>query len=117
MPTTSSKGEAGECLASAFLSRNGFKILDRNFRSVFGELDIVASKNSYLYFIEVKTRWNLKYGFPEESVNIVKLKRIKKTIEYYNKVKNIRSEKYKLLVVSQIISGNRVIYQKIITVD
>lgn len=51
-----SKGRAGEEAACRYLRRRGFRILARNYRSPFGELDIVASKGGTVVFCEVKTR-------------------------------------------------------------
>jgi len=61
-------GQKGENLATDYLLKNNFEILDRNYREGRIEIDIIAKKNKCLYFIEVKTRTNLNYGYPEESV-------------------------------------------------
>jgi putative endonuclease len=61
-------GDKGERLAEKVLLKKGYKLLARNFRSRFGELDLVMQDRETLVFIEVKTRVNTKFGRPEEAV-------------------------------------------------
>ena len=70
-------GKIGEDAASSYLSSSGYIIIEKNYSCKLGEIDIIAKKGKYLVFIEVKTRTNLKYGYPEESVNKYKIKKIK----------------------------------------
>ena len=81
--STLSPGRAGEEAALQILQMRGYKILDRNFRSRYGEIDIVAQDGNILVFVEVKTRWSRKYGYPEEAVTPRKLQSIIRTGEYY----------------------------------
>lgn len=76
-------GKIGEDLAVSMLYAEGYTILDRNFRSHFGEIDIVCEKGETIYFVEVKTRTCDVFGEPDEAVNEVKQYRIRKTAEYY----------------------------------
>ena len=76
-------GKKGEELAAEFLKDKGYEILTRNFRSKFGEIDIIAKKGDFLVFVEVKTRWSREYGTPEEAVTKSKLRSIVKTGEYF----------------------------------
>ncbi|HTF30986.1 MAG TPA: YraN family protein, partial [Flavitalea sp.] len=62
-------GKKGELLAAKYLLDLGFNILHCNWRYRKAEIDIIASKNSILHFIEVKTRTSLAFGYPEESVS------------------------------------------------
>ena len=57
-------GKIGEDIATEYLIGKGFKIIARNWRFKHYEVDIIASKNSFLHFIEVKTRNSLQYGYP-----------------------------------------------------
>jgi putative endonuclease len=66
-------GKEGELLAAAYLQQNGYTLLHQNWRHGHWEVDIIATKNETLHFIEVKTRRNQTYGLPEESVNKKKL--------------------------------------------
>ena len=69
-------GQIGEELAALYLERNGYKIIERNFRYKKYEIDIIAKYNKELVFIEVKTRSNKIYGRPIEAVNNIKQKHI-----------------------------------------
>jgi putative endonuclease len=70
-------GFDGEALAINWLSSRGFFILRTNWRYSHYELDIIAEKGDMFYFIEVKTRKGLVFGFPEEAVSGEKLRRMK----------------------------------------
>ena len=83
MPATRDLGAFGEDLAEKFLQKNGYKILQRNFRSRFGEIDIVAQDKDVLVFVEVKARWSEKFGLPEEAITPWKLRSIIKTTQYF----------------------------------
>lgn len=89
-------GEIGESLAVKHLVKHSFKILDRNYRKKWGEIDIVAEKNSVLHFIEVKSiSYGLKSGVshetyqPEENVNFWKRKRLSRAINTYLSEKQV----------------------------
>jgi len=76
-------GRLGENIASSYLEKHGFSIIDRNFKASYGEIDILAMKDGMLIAIEVKTRRGDTYGLPEESVTPRKLHEVVKTLEYY----------------------------------
>ena len=76
-------GTKGETIAVSLLRSQGYKILERNFHSRFGEIDIIAQDADTLVFVEVKTRWSRKFGSPEESVGRRKLKSIEKVGQYF----------------------------------
>lgn len=77
------KGKLGEELASKFLIDNGYKIIDQNNSTKFGELDIIASKNEILVFVEVKFKQTEDYGTPEEMIGQNKLSQVRRTAELY----------------------------------
>lgn len=62
-------GNKGEALAAEFLQKNGYRILATNWRYGNCEIDIIATKNNYLHFFEVKTRTSGKFGFPDDQVS------------------------------------------------
>ena len=62
-------GKTGELLAAEWLRENQYNILFVNWRYSRYEIDIIASRNDILHFIEVKTRSNVAFGHPEESVS------------------------------------------------
>jgi putative endonuclease len=76
-------GQHGESLACDYLKRKGYKIIDRNFQTYVGEIDIVAAKKKELHFVEVKTRSGRSFGNPEESVTDWKQDKIKRTAECF----------------------------------
>lgn len=69
-------GIHGETLAASWLEERGYTILDRNWRWSRYEIDLVATQNGILHFIEVKTRSTDVYGYPEESVTQKKFEHI-----------------------------------------
>lgn len=83
MPATRDLGILGENLAVDFLKNNGYKILTRNFRSRFGEIDVVGVDKDTLVFVEVKTRWSRAFGPPEEAITPWKIRSIIKTGQYF----------------------------------
>jgi putative endonuclease len=62
-------GSAGEEEAARLLKKNGYKILERNYRSRFGEIDIVAREGETMVFVEVKTRTGENFGSPKEALD------------------------------------------------
>jgi putative endonuclease len=82
-------GKKGEDLAAAYLKKKqGYKILFRNYRCVFGEMDIIAKDRDVLSFVEVKTRASAEFGKPQESVNRRKQQQLSKVaLHFINKYK------------------------------
>lgn len=76
-------GAWGEDLAAAFLIKNGLIILQRNYRTRQGEVDLIAEDKMTVVFVEVKTRTNEDYGYPEESVTDEKLDHLQNAAEEY----------------------------------
>lgn len=76
-------GREGEALAADFLSRQGFVIVERNWRCRLGELDLIAARDGCLHFIEVKTRRSQRFGYPEEAVSRTKRQRWLRAIEVW----------------------------------
>lgn len=71
-------GNKGEDAAANWLLQNNYAILHRNWRFKHSEVDIIATKNNKLHFVEVKTRTNTKFGLPEESITQTKMNALKK---------------------------------------
>lgn len=71
-------GKTGETLAISYLQQQGFIVLHQNWRHRRYEVDIIASKQETVHFIEVKTRTNKTYGNPEESVTTKKINNLLK---------------------------------------
>ncbi len=75
-PATDSLGARGEVAAAHFLRRKGYRIVARQLRSEFGELDLVALDRRVVVFVEVKTRRSLSAGHPAEAIDIPKQRRL-----------------------------------------
>lgn len=86
-------GRAGEKQAAAYLKRAGYKILERNMRTPFGEVDIVAMRGDVIAFCEVKTRLSDDFGSPGEAVGPDKKRR------YINAATMYTAKKYPDFVV------------------
>jgi putative endonuclease len=76
-------GKAGEKLAEAYLTEVGFKILHRNWRCGHEEIDIIASRENQLHFVEVKYRSSDHHSHPEEAVNKKKLRSLLKGVDQF----------------------------------
>jgi putative endonuclease len=83
MATHIDSGKAGEKLAAAWLAENGYTILQVNWRYSHYEIDLIATKNNLLHFVEVKYRTSQWGGYPEEAVNKKKIKDLLKAIDQY----------------------------------
>ncbi len=78
-----SLGREGERLASLYLQKSGYRIIECNFRFRGGEIDIIARQGEYLIFVEVKTRSTLAYGVPAAAVDVRKQRQIIQTARFY----------------------------------
>lgn len=78
-----SKGKEGEEIAAKHLVKLGYTILERNWRFRRWEVDIIASKDQFLHFVEVKTRHSLRFGRPEESITRDKMSNLRNAAEEY----------------------------------
>lgn len=101
----------GEDKACEYLKSLGFKILERNFRKGYGELDIVALEKTkdceVLCFVEVKTRTSSYHGSPLEQINYWKLKSLLKTAQYYKMTHPNLPEALRIDAVSVILNGDK----------
>ena len=79
------EGNIGEVLSVNFLKKQGYKILSINFKTKFGEIDIIAQDKDTIVFVEVKRRETLKFGRPIEAIDYRKELKIKRVAEYYLK--------------------------------
>ena len=76
-------GKQGEALAVEFLEKNGYRVLENNFRCRYGELDIVAIDGEIIAFVEVKTKTNNRFGPPKLAVDLRKQRQLSKTAMMY----------------------------------
>lgn len=102
-----SLGSIGETFAAEYLEKQGFSILDRNYRSGrYGEIDIIATENEYMCFIEVKTRTGSLYGTPIEAVGYEKRQKIKALAWIYLKHKSFGARNMRFDIVE--VTGKRI---------
>ena len=92
-PTTRRQlGDAGEDLAASALKRQGYKILERNYLTPLGEIDLIARQGKVLVIIEVKTRRGERFGAPQEAVSAAKQNRLRRLADYYLKQKRLGAD-------------------------
>lgn len=101
-------GKYGEDLATKYLQAQGYQILERNYRCNLGEIDIVAQDKDYLVFVEVKTRTNVFFGFPHESVTHAKQSRIRKIALFYLAERRSSLENYRFDVISVLLEEGKI---------
>lgn len=77
------RGEAAENLAAAFLEARGLKILERNYRCRFGEIDLVAASGATLVFVEVRARQSEAFGGAAGSITVAKRRRLVAAARHY----------------------------------
>ena len=93
-------GNLGEKMAEAYLINNGYKIIDNNVRTSFGEIDMIAYRKHILVFIEVKTRSSDTFGPPQYAVTAKKKKNLIRSIQYYLKKNRIYDIDLRIDVIS-----------------
>ena len=99
-------GDLGEEVAVNYLKKKGYKILKRQFKSKFGEIDIIVSKGESLVLVEVKTRKSNEFGVPEEAVNERKLEKIIATGNCYQEKLKGKYEEIQVDVISIIVASD-----------
>ena len=99
-------GKEGEEIASAFLSKIGYKILHRNWRHKKLELDIIAKKDEYIVIVEVKTRSNDYFERPQDAITFKKQKFLFDAAEAYIELFDLDME-LRFDIVSILISDNK----------
>jgi putative endonuclease len=97
-------GTEGEKEALKFLERKGYKIVEKNFRSSFGEIDIIMKHGEELVFIEVRSRTDNSFGEPYETVNIKKQNKLYKLAEHYLNLKELQDMPCRFDVISLILT-------------
>jgi putative endonuclease len=94
------KGFAGELEAYRFLRQNGYRVVARNYRKPFGEVDVIGWDHGILAFVEVKMRLGGEHGRPEEAVNRSKQKRICRVAREYRARHSLHAINYRFDIVS-----------------
>jgi len=76
-------GNLGESIAADYLKKKGYRVIERNCRSKWGEIDLVCNYGKEIVFVEVKARIGEQFGLPEDAVNKEKIKRLIKNSQAY----------------------------------
>lgn len=106
--TAVSIGALGEEAAVKTLKKQGYKILERNFRTRRGEIDIIASDGEYTCFVEVRLRKNNRFGSPADTIDERKRRRIINTAKYYAVKKHIYDTpmRFDVVVINALACGD-----------
>lgn len=95
-------GLEGERVATEFLKKQGYKILQRNYNPGSSEIDVIGYDRGVIVFLEVKTCLSHRYGPPEARVTETKKRRIYKAAQRYIKEKHLSNKKFRFDVVSVV---------------
>ena len=93
-------GNLGEKLAAGFLKKQGYHILQANYRCPEGEVDIVARRKDCLVFIEVRTKRSQEFGSPEESITLAKMAKLRRVAEHYRQTHDDTPASWRIDVVA-----------------
>lgn len=97
-------GKESEALAARHLKKNGYKILERNYRTKLGEIDIIARDRDTLVFVEVKAKRSDRFGSPKEAVTFKKQQKISRIALLYLNETNQNNAKARFDVVAILTS-------------
>jgi putative endonuclease len=98
-------GSAGERMAAEFLRRKGYRILERNYRTPYGEIDLIARDKQEIIFIEVRTRRQEKFGTPTESLTRDKISHWERAASFYLQKENGFDRPFRFEFVGIDLSG------------
>ncbi len=103
-------GKLGEELAVQYLKREGYRIVETNYRCPFGEVDVVAREGGGIVFVEVKSRRSDQYGAPQTAVGKKKQETISKIAQYYLKEKHLQNcpARFDVVAVRIMPGGSRI---------
>lgn len=101
-------GKEGEDIAAAEAVRRGYTVIGRNIRTQFGEIDLLLeSRDEGFVFVEVKTRYSLKYGLPSDAITRKKLQHMcNSAISYYNKRLAWKNKPFRIDVITILKNAN-----------
>lgn len=114
------KGKFGEIAAARYLREKGYDIIDANYKTHYGELDLVAQKGSIIVFAEVKLRTSERFGSPISAVDYDKQKRIVSTSRYWklsHPMLGTYTYRYDVIEIFAKSEGGRMIVEKIVHHD
>lgn len=101
-------GELGERIAERWLRRNGWRVVQRRFRSGHRDIDLIVERDDTVAFVEVKARRGSRFGDPVEAVNWSKQKELARSASVWIDRHGRPSESYRFDVVGILVEGERV---------
>lgn len=101
-------GRIGENIIADYITKLGYKVVERNFACNQGEIDIIAKDKEELVFIEVKTRTDISYGEASEAVTDTKKRHLINSIKYYIYKRNLENEFIRIDVAEVYIKCGKV---------
>ena len=103
-------GKKGEDIAVVYLKSAGYRIVERNYKCLFGEIDIVAKDGDTVVFVEVKSRKSEEFGDPQVAVGLEKQKKISKISLKYLEEKHLYhcNARFDVVAIKMLPSGNKV---------
>lgn len=107
MMNTRKFGIIGEKIAQDYLRSKGYKILKSNFYTKMGEIDIIAQKENWIVFVEVKTRTSLKFGTPAMAVNFNKRQHIKNSAKVFLHINKLEDRNIRFDVIEVFINEGK----------
>ena len=103
-------GQQGEEIAVAYLKGEGYQIIERNYRCLFGEVDIVAKDRDMIVFVEVKSRKSVLFGDPQTAVSLEKQKKLCRISLKYLEERRIYpcNARFDVVAVKMLPAGNEI---------
>jgi putative endonuclease len=101
-------GRYGEERAADYLKDLGYEIVERNWRSRGGEIDLIANENGRIVFVEVKTRSGSDFGHPFEAITLEKVARMRRLAADWCAVKQVSGIKVRLDAIAVLVNGGKV---------
>ena len=106
--TTSEIGNYGERAAAAFLRRNGYRVLYRNYRTTRGEIDLICRNDDVLVFVEVRSRASVTFGRPVETIGADKQENLRHAAERYLELLDHPDVHYRFDAVEVMLSAGQI---------
>lgn len=102
-----SLGKLGEQIAVDYLKNQAYEIISKNFRTRYGEIDIIARDGRTLVFVEVKSRGSVKFGTPEESIVRDKQNKLRLMSAYFLSKNKLQHEAHRIDAIGIIFEDNK----------
>lgn len=109
MNTSGHQGQAAEEIARQLLTRNGLKLVTKNYHCRYGEIDLIMNDNNNLVFVEVRFRKNAAFGGALESIDRKKQNKLRLTAEHYlQHQRSNKNARFDVVILSSLTDTNQV---------